>query len=54
MIPFKALYGRRPPSIPYYQQGMTAVNEVDQQLTNRNELLAQLKENLQVANHRMQ
>lgn len=54
MTPFQVLYGRPPPTIPYYQTGMTAVNEVDQQLTNRNKLLAQLKHNLQAANLHMQ
>jgi hypothetical protein len=46
MTPFQALYGRLPPSIPVYKEGLTSVSAVDQQLQNRDELLRQLKDNL--------
>ena len=54
MTPFQALYGRLPPTIPHYQVGMSPVNEVDQQLATRDEILRQLKANLHAANNRMQ
>lgn len=54
MTPFQALYGWPPPAIPYYHSGMTSVNEVDQQLLGRNELLQQLKTNLHAAQNSMQ
>jgi hypothetical protein len=46
MTPFQAFYGRLPPSIPVYKEGLTSVSAVDQQLQNRDELLRQLKDNL--------
>jgi hypothetical protein len=46
MTPFHALYGHLPPSIPVYNEVLTSVNEVDQQLQSRDELLRQLKANL--------
>lgn len=39
MTPFQALYGRLPPTIPYYQAGLSLVNEVNQSLIRRDELL---------------
>jgi hypothetical protein len=46
MTPFQALYGRLPPIIPSYNEGLSLVHEVDQQLQDRDELLQQLKVNL--------
>jgi hypothetical protein len=54
MTPFQALYGRLPPTIPHYHIGMSPVNEVDQQLATRDEILSLLKANLHAANNRMQ
>lgn len=48
------MYGQPPPAILHYHNGMTIVNEVDQQLSDRNELLTQLKANLHAATNRMQ
>ncbi|KAL6349709.1 hypothetical protein AAG906_041116 [Vitis piasezkii] len=53
MSPFQALYGRPPPMIPHYQLGSSPVNEVDQNLASRNDLLHQLKLNLHQASNRM-
>ncbi|KAL9426767.1 hypothetical protein AB3S75_033536 [Citrus x aurantiifolia] len=46
MTPFQALYGRLPHSIPLYKDGLSRVNEVDQNLLNRDEVGQQLKTNL--------
>jgi hypothetical protein len=53
MTPFRALYGRLPPSIPVYNESLTSVHEVDQQLISRDELLRQLKANLAKSINRM-
>ena len=53
MTPFQALYGRLPPPIPPYKDGLSLVHEVDQQLLNRDELLWQLKANLERSVNRM-
>ena len=53
MSPFQALYGRPPPLIPHYQLGSSPINEVDQNLASRNDLLNQLKLNLHQASNRM-
>ncbi|KAL6329707.1 hypothetical protein AAG906_035355 [Vitis piasezkii] len=53
MSHFQALYGRPPPMIPHYQLGSSPVNEVDQNLASRNDLLHQLKLNLHQASNRM-
>jgi hypothetical protein len=53
MTPFQALYGRLPPSIPHYTDGLSRVNEVDQSLLNQDEVLQQLKMNLEFAATRM-
>ncbi|RVW67435.1 Retrovirus-related Pol polyprotein from transposon 17.6 [Vitis vinifera] len=53
MTPFQALYGRLPPSIPHYADGLSRVNEVDQSLLTRDEVLQQLKTNLELAATRM-
>ncbi|RVW42820.1 Transposon Tf2-8 polyprotein [Vitis vinifera] len=48
-----ALYGRLSPPIPPYKDGLSPVHEVDQQLLNRDELLRQLKVNLERSMNRM-
>ena len=53
MTPFQALYGRLPPTIPLYKEGLSPVNDVDQGLRNRDDLIKQLKANLGVAINRM-
>ena len=53
MTPFQALYGRLPPQIPIYHNGMSPVHEVDQSLEARDELLRQLKINLETSINRM-
>jgi hypothetical protein len=47
MTSFQALYGRLPPSIPLYHNGLSAVHEIDQQLLTQDALLKQLKANLE-------
>ena len=55
MTPFQALYGRLPPTIPFYNEGLSPVNDVDQGLRNRDDLIKQPKANLGVAiNHMKQ
>lgn len=49
MTPFQALYGRPPPVNLKYQPGATFVDEVDIQLTIRDDTLRWLKANLQTA-----
>jgi hypothetical protein len=53
MSPFQALYGRQPPTIPYYTRGSTPIQTLDASLIDRNELLRVLKENLLAAQNRM-
>ena len=53
MTPFQALYGRLLPPILPYKDGLSPVHEVDQQLLNRDELLWQLKVNLERSMNRM-
>ncbi|RVW78150.1 hypothetical protein CK203_049702 [Vitis vinifera] len=53
MTPFQALYGRLPPSIPLYFDGLSRVHEVDQSLLHRDELLQHLKKNLDMTTNRM-
>lgn len=53
MTSFQALYGRLPPSIPLYRDGLSAVHEVDQQLLTQDALLKQLKANLENSVNRM-
>ncbi|KAH9781262.1 Immune-associated nucleotide-binding protein 9 [Citrus sinensis] len=53
MTPFQALYGRLPPSIPHYTEGLSRVNDVDQSLLTRDEVLQQLKTNLELSAARM-
>lgn len=53
MTHFQALYGHLPPLIPTYTNNTTAVHEVDLALQTRDELLQQLKHNLQLSINRM-
>ena len=53
MTPFQALYGRPPPMISHNQLGLSPVNEIDHKLGSRNDLLKQLKINLQAASNQM-
>ena len=53
MTPFQALYGRLPPSIPHYTEGLSCVNNVDQSLLTQDEVLQQLKTNLELSAARM-
>jgi len=49
MTPFKALYGRDPPTLVRYQPEITDVPTMQKQLIARDELLRQLKDNLMKA-----
>jgi hypothetical protein len=53
MTPFQALYGRLPLTIPSYNEGISPVHELDQQLQDRDELVQQLKINLTCSINRM-
>ena len=53
MTHFQELYRRLPPSILTYNVGLSPVHEVDQQLMSRDELLQQLKANLERSMNRM-
>ena len=51
--PYEALYGRPAPVIPKYVIGSAKVDQVDQELIDRDELLQLLKDNLSTAQARM-
>lgn len=53
MVPFLALYGRTPPTIPPYVPHSTPIQALEELFQGRTELLKSLKENLQRARHRM-
>jgi len=53
ITPFQALYGRPAPTMVNYLLGASVVDEVDRELQDRDELLQQLKINLQKASNRM-
>ncbi|KAL4363137.1 hypothetical protein GQ457_04G013090 [Hibiscus cannabinus] len=53
MTPFRALYGRDPPTILSYMEGIAGSSQLNQQLLERDELLRVLKRNLQHAQQRM-
>ncbi|RVW14863.1 Transposon Tf2-11 polyprotein [Vitis vinifera] len=53
MTPYQALYGRLPPLIPAYPEGLSPVHEVDQTLLHCDELFHQLKTNLEISMNRM-
>lgn len=46
MTPFQALYGRLPPFILTYNEGLSPVHKVDQQLLSGDEMLQRTKGNL--------
>ena len=52
--PFHAIYGRSPLPLVRYEWGSTANREVDNYLTTRDALLAELKDHLQHAQQKMQ
>ena len=39
MTPFEALYGRPPPTVLSYEKGSSLLNEIDQLLINKDEML---------------
>lgn len=53
MSPFQALYGYQSPTIKPHLPGSTAVAQVDQDLQDRDTLLATLKKNLELAQARI-
>ncbi|KAL4352593.1 hypothetical protein GQ457_06G013560 [Hibiscus cannabinus] len=53
MTPFKALYGRDPPTIVDYLEGASRNEQVNQELRDRDKLLRELKQNLTRARMQM-
>lgn len=53
MTPHEAVYGKPPPVVSSYIPGTTAVDAVDTTLRERDAILRQLRQNLQVAQDRM-
>ncbi|GMI81659.1 hypothetical protein HRI_001835200 [Hibiscus trionum] len=53
MTPFKALYGREPPTIMSYMEGSSSNTQLDNDLRERDLLLRELKQNLMRAQTRM-
>lgn len=53
MTPFKATFGRDPPPIAGYEAGTTPIQELDEQLLERDTLLSDLKQHLAAANNKM-
>lgn len=51
--PFEAVYGRKPPPLVQYLPGTAIVQDVDQELRSRDEVLRELKGNLEAARNRM-
>ena len=51
--PFELVYGRIPPTIPMYLRGTSQLAAVDTDLLSRDEVLADLRANLQKAQQRM-
>lgn len=49
MTPFEAVYGRQPPPLIHYVPGSTDIQEVDQTLRSRDDILRELKDNLTTA-----
>ncbi|XP_061374037.1 uncharacterized protein LOC133316315 [Gastrolobium bilobum] len=50
---FQSLYGKPPPSFPFYPRGLAPVDALDAALTERNDLLCSLKRSLLRAQQRM-
>ncbi|XP_031251017.1 uncharacterized protein LOC116108912 [Pistacia vera] len=53
MTPFKALYGRDPPTLLKFIDYPSSMEEVNQQMAARNSILDELKHNLAVAQEQM-
>ena len=53
MSPFKAVYGREAPPLMGYEQGSSSIQELDEQLAERDELLGDLKRHLETASNQM-
>ncbi|CAL9231368.1 unnamed protein product [Arabidopsis halleri] len=53
MTPFKAVYGRDPPVLAGYESGSTPIQELDEQLLERDALLCDMKKHLESAANRM-
>lgn len=53
MTPFKAVYGRPPPSISNYIPGSTSNGQVERELLQRDAILRYLKLNIKAAQNRM-
>jgi len=53
MSPFQVLYGREPPKLPLYTSEDSTLDAVSADLQQRNEILMQVKENLERARTRM-
>ncbi|KAJ8762901.1 hypothetical protein K2173_023030 [Erythroxylum novogranatense] len=53
MSPFKALYGREPPTLLKYTDEGSLVEDINQQLVDRNQILEELKSNLLRAQQQM-
>ncbi|WZZ36193.1 hypothetical protein YC2023_019594 [Brassica napus] len=51
--PYKAIYGQDPPSLVGYERGSTQIQELDEQLLERDKVLQELKHNLQATINRM-
>lgn len=51
--PFEVVYGRPPPTVLPYQNDLSPIIEVDEQLSNRNLALSKLKAKLLRAQQRM-
>ena len=54
MSPYQALYGCPPPFFPAYSAGSTTIQALDEMLKERDEVMRTLKENLRLAQHRME
>lgn len=53
MTPLKALYGCNPPALLRFTEDQSAINEVNKQIQERNQILDDLKENLAKTQSRM-
>ncbi|GJT13662.1 putative ribonuclease H-like domain-containing protein [Tanacetum coccineum] len=53
LMPFQIVYGRLPPKLVPYIRGTTKVQEVDEYLCDRDEVLRQLRNNLLASQNRM-
>ena len=53
MTPFEVVYGRAPPTIHSYEQGITLVAQVEHSLQSRDETFKLLRENLVTSQHQM-